>query len=81
MRLPRVLVTPHPLGRTLGAPCDDEGQRKTILRALDLLEEAAETGTIGELAGRYRPTGCPPRHDAPGAIPLSKKTGEPLDDR
>jgi hypothetical protein len=58
MTLPRVLVTPHFMGRTLGAPCDAEGQRRSLRRALDLLEEADSVGTIVELEGTYRPVGC-----------------------
>lgn len=61
MALPRVLVTPHPMGRTLGAPRDHEGQREVILRALELLEDAEEGGTIVEFDGQYRPGGSPSR--------------------
>ncbi|MCJ7626102.1 MAG: hypothetical protein MUO76_21630 [Anaerolineaceae bacterium] len=55
MALPRVLLTPHPMGRPLGAPGDRERQRAVILAALDLLAEAQEGGTIIELPGRYHP--------------------------
>ena len=41
MRLPRVLVTRHPVGRPLGAPGDAEGQREVVSSALGLLESAS----------------------------------------
>ncbi len=53
MTLPRVLLTPHPIGRPLGPPGDRERQRETILAALDLLETASEAGTIVDLPGAY----------------------------
>ena len=53
MSLPRVLVTPHLMGRTLGAPGDRDRQRATVLTALELLEEAEKGGTFVELAGSY----------------------------
>ncbi len=34
--LPRVLITSHPLGRTIGAPHDGRGQREVIEAALEL---------------------------------------------
>ncbi len=55
MQLPRLLLTPHLLGRPVGAPGDKAGQRKTVLAALELLEKAEGGGTIVELPGRYRP--------------------------
>jgi len=54
MRLPRTIITPHPMGRTLGAPGDVEAQKKVILAALDLLENAKSPGEIVDLSGRYR---------------------------
>ena len=54
MRLPRVLVTRHPIGRTLGAPGDAERQREVLERALDLLESAESGETLIELALQYR---------------------------
>lgn len=53
MRLPRTVITPHPMGRTLGAPGNRETQRKVILAALDLLENAKESGTIIDFPGHY----------------------------
>jgi len=55
MQLPRLLLTPHLMGRPVGAPGDKAGQRRTILAALDLLEKAEGGGTIVELPGRYQP--------------------------
>jgi len=54
MRLPRTVITPHPMGRTLGAPGDTATQWKVIEAALDLLENARGPGEIVELPGRYR---------------------------
>jgi len=38
----------------LGAPKDDETQKKVILAALDLLETAKSPGKIIDLPGRYQ---------------------------
>ena len=46
MRLPRVLVTNHPVGRPVGAPGDVEGQRKVVNRALGLLESASSPSIL-----------------------------------
>ena len=55
MQIPRLLITRHPMGRTLGAPGDSRRQRAVILAALDLLEKAEQDGTIVELPEPYRP--------------------------
>lgn len=55
MTLPRLVLTPHLMGRPLGAPGDIETQRATILSALRLLESAEQAGTIIELPGTYYP--------------------------
>ncbi|MEM7345305.1 MAG: hypothetical protein AAF485_13785 [Chloroflexota bacterium] len=55
MTLPRLLLTPHVMGRPVGAPHDQARQRETLLAALDLLETAQAAGTIVELGGSYRP--------------------------
>lgn len=60
MRLPRVLLTPHLMGRPLGAPGDSARQRATLLTALRLLERATESGTVVEMPGAYRPVRPPP---------------------
>jgi hypothetical protein len=49
MRLPRTVITPHLMGRSLGAPGDAKTQRSVILVALDLLENAVGPGTIVDL--------------------------------
>ena len=49
MALPRVVTTPFPMGRPLGAPGDHKKQRESILSALDLLESAGQAGTILDL--------------------------------
>ncbi len=53
MSLPRLLLTPHPMGRVLGAAGDVERQREVLLAALELLENA-EAGQVVEMSGRYR---------------------------
>lgn len=55
MTPPRVLVTPHLMGRTLGAPGDRDRQRAAVVAALELLEAAEQPGTFAELPGTYRP--------------------------
>jgi hypothetical protein len=54
MRLPRTVITPHPMGRTLGVPGDHEMQRKVVSAALDLLEGATDPGVVVDLPGRYQ---------------------------
>ena len=55
MTLPRVLITPHLMGRPLGAPGARVKQRKVILAALDLLESAQQVGTVVDFPGQYHP--------------------------
>ncbi len=55
MALARVVLTPHLMGRPLGAPGDSERQRATLRAALDLLDRATEGGTIVRMPGAYRP--------------------------
>ncbi len=55
MRLPRVLLTAHPLGRPLGAPGDRERQRAVLSAALDLLAGATANGAVREFGEPYRP--------------------------
>lgn len=54
MKLPRVVVTRHPMGRPLGAPGDEVRQREVLLAALRLLQEARGGGSIVELPHPYR---------------------------
>jgi hypothetical protein len=53
MTLPRVLVTPHLMGRPVGAPGDRDRQRVAVVAALKLLEGAERAGTFVELPGVY----------------------------
>jgi len=53
MTPPRVVFTPHPMGRPLGAPFDKGRHRETIHAALYLLENATEAGTQVTLPGYY----------------------------
>lgn len=55
MSLPRVVLTPHLMGRPLGAPGDSARQRRTLLAALRLLERATEPGAVVAMPGAYRP--------------------------
>jgi hypothetical protein len=56
MTLPRVITTPHLLGRPLGAPGNRSRQRESIMAALDLLDTAQKVGTIRDLPGSYLST-------------------------
>ncbi len=53
MMLPRMVMTPHPMGRPLGAPGDGTRQRDCILAALALLENADQPGSIYDMLGSY----------------------------
>jgi hypothetical protein len=55
MRLPRTLVTPHPMGRPIGPPGDRVRQREVIEAALRLVDTATEPGTLERIGGLYRP--------------------------
>ena len=55
MQLPRVLFTPYPKGRPVGAPGDVDSQRAVVEMALGLLSQARGGGTMTEFTGRYRP--------------------------
>lgn len=54
MKVPRLVLTPFPMGRPLGAPNDTAGQRRTLVAALNLLEEATNAGTIVEMTHPYQ---------------------------
>ena len=54
MHPPRVVLTPHPMGRPLGPPGDRDTQLAVVQRALDLLETATTAGTIVTAPGPYR---------------------------
>jgi hypothetical protein len=55
MGAPRLLLTPHPMGRPLGSPGDGARQRQVLLAALELLENAKQGRTIVMLPGKYQP--------------------------
>jgi hypothetical protein len=55
MTLPRVLLTPHLMGRPFGPPGNEARQLETINAAINLLETAAAAGTIEALPGGYLP--------------------------
>ena len=60
MRLPRVLVTPHLMGRTIGPPGARERHREVVEAALRLLDTAEGPGTIFELEPRTQAWGESP---------------------
>ncbi len=54
MKLPRVVITQHIMGRPLGAPGDVERQRAVLEAALGLLNSAEKGGTVLRLPHSYR---------------------------
>ncbi len=54
MRLPRTVITPHPMGRPLGAPMDCSTQTHVLKTALNLLDSASQAGAQIELSAPYR---------------------------
>jgi hypothetical protein len=54
MHLPRVLLTPHVMGRPLGPPGDRKRHHEVLTAALSLLQTASVAGTILALPGSYR---------------------------
>lgn len=57
MSVARALITPHPLGRPLGAPGDTERQLAVVEAALELFD--ATEPTVCDFPLPYRP--APPR--------------------
>ena len=55
MRLPRVLLTPNPMGRPVGPPHRAEAQRDAVRAALDLIDSAPGPETVARLSAPYRP--------------------------
>ena len=51
LKVPRTLVTPHLMGRTIGPAHDRGRQREVVTAALELLEDARSPGTIVDLDG------------------------------
>lgn len=54
LQVPRVVITPHLMGRTVGPVGDRARQRQVVEAALELLEQADEAGTIVNLEPRIR---------------------------
>ncbi len=50
MTLPRVLLTPHLMGRPVGPVGNLKRQRETLLAAIGLLESARGAGTVARLS-------------------------------
>ncbi|MEX2561934.1 MAG: hypothetical protein WD358_01635 [Nitriliruptoraceae bacterium] len=44
--VPRSLITPHLIGRTIGPAGDPARQRAVVAASIDLLETATEPGTL-----------------------------------
>jgi len=57
MHLPRVLLTENLMGRTLGRPFDYTAQKNVILKGLDLLTKATQSGTMENLNAANNHTG------------------------
>jgi len=53
MALPRLLLTPHLMGRPLGLAGNIEGQRAVLRAAFDLLDTASAGGTIIEYFNQH----------------------------
>ena len=53
MGLSRAVITPHPMGRPLGAPGDGARQREVVTAAIVLLTSSEPT--VVELEHRWRP--------------------------
>ena len=56
MKLPRVLITNHPMGRPLGPVGDRQRQRAVVASALSLIDSATEPTVVDDL-GPFRPVG------------------------
>jgi hypothetical protein len=55
MSVPRVLLTPNPMGRPVGPPGRAGDQRAVVQAALGLIESAPGPGTVVRFDGLYRP--------------------------
>ncbi|CAN5285129.1 hypothetical protein BH23ACT9_BH23ACT9_38980 [soil metagenome] len=55
LQVPRVLVTPHLMGRTIGPVGDQQRQRQVVEAALQLLQDADRPATIQEFIPLTRP--------------------------
>ena len=54
MKLPRTLVVPHLMGRSMGAALDAERHNEVLNAALALFESATANATIEEFPKPYR---------------------------
>ena len=54
MRLPRLVITPELMGKTLGMPNDAATQRRYLEIGLELLENASQGNTIVEVEKMVR---------------------------
>jgi hypothetical protein len=52
--LPRTVLTRHPMGRTLGAVGDAEGQREVVEAALSLIENASGPPAVFQMKTPFR---------------------------
>ncbi len=50
LQVPRAVITPHPMGRTIGPVDDRVTQRRVVDAGLSLLEGASAPGTFVDLA-------------------------------
>lgn len=57
MKLPRVVLTRHPMGRPLGAAGDHKRHRHVVMTALELFD-SADQATLVELPEPFRPGGA-----------------------
>lgn len=55
MRIPRTVITNHPMGRPMGPPGGVVRQSEVLEAAFRLLEDAGGNGAITDLEGAYRP--------------------------
>ena len=53
MKVPRALVTPHPMGRPLGRPGDHKKHLRVLSAALDLFDSATNPGDVVEFGEGY----------------------------
>ena len=53
MKAPRVIATPHPMGRPLGPPKNRAKQKRIVSAALDLLDSATQGNSVVSIAELY----------------------------
>lgn len=69
LKVPRAVITPHPMGRPMGPPRDGDTHQEVLRQALALLEEPE--GRIVEYPGPYRPPAPPGRAGRDATEPAS----------